>query len=262
MLAELETIDLFNKEQGSGTELMLLHGLGLSHSIWLPLAGHCSHSVRSIIPDLRGHGFSDSPGGIYTMGAMADDVKRLLDKLRIEKILLAGHSMGGYVALAFAKKHPELLNGLILVTTNADEDPPDKKQARVSLSKEIEQRGSVALADSLASRLTDDPTLISKMHDLISRNMPKGLIGASLGMAERKDMHQTLRSLTCPILIIAGERDKITTLETTKDLLSACQCGELAVIPNAGHITMLEEPGVMSKIILTFMMKNKLSGIR
>ena len=150
-----EAIDLAYSEQGSGLALVLLHGLGLDHSIWKSIARNCAPSARIIMPDLRGHGLSGTPEGIYTMDAMATDVKRLLDRIKIEKIVLAGHSMGGYVALAFAKEYPDLLNGLILVTTNADEDPPDKRQARILLTAEIEKEGAVAMADSLAYRLTD-----------------------------------------------------------------------------------------------------------
>ena len=257
-----EVTSLNYYEQGSGPVLVLLHGLGLDRRIWLPIAQTCSSYMRIIIPDLRGHGLSDSPEGIYTMNDMAMDLNQLLDKLSIERIVLAGHSMGGYVALAFAHKHPEFLEGLILVTTNADDDPPEKRESRVQLAKEIELKGSIAMADSLANRLTNDPILISKMHDLIRRTTPKGLIGSSLGMAGRKDMHQTLRRLVCPILIIAGERDKITSLGTSQDLLNTCQSGEMVIIPNAGHLPMMEEPDLMSKALLTFLRAKNLLGSR
>jgi len=152
-----EAIDLAYSEQGSGPALVLLHGLGLDHTIWMSIARNCSSYAKVIMPDLRGHGLSGAPEGIYTMDMMAADIKRLMDRIRIEKIVLAGHSMGGYVALAFAQEYPDLLNGLILVTTNADEDPPDKRQARILLATEIEKQGSGVMADSLANRLTDDP---------------------------------------------------------------------------------------------------------
>lgn len=248
-----ETIDLAYSEQGSGPALVLLHGLGLDHTIWMPIARNCSTYARIIMPDLRGHGLSGAPDGIYTMDAMAADIKRLLERIRIEKIVLAGHSMGGYVALAFAQEYPDLLNGLILVTTNADEDPPEKRQARILLATEIEKQGSVAMADSLANRLTDDPILISKMHFLINRTTPKGLMGASLGMAARKDMHAVLMSLSCPSFIIAGENDRITSLITAEKLVETCQKGKLVIIPNAGHLPMMEEPDAMTDAILSFL---------
>jgi pimeloyl-ACP methyl ester carboxylesterase len=253
-----EAIDLAYSEQGSGPALVLLHGLGLDHTIWMSIARNCSSYAKVIMPDLRGHGLSGAPEGIYTMDMMAADIKRLMDRIRIEKIVLAGHSMGGYVALAFAQEYPDLLNGLILVTTNADEDPPDKRQARILLATEIEKQGSGVMADSLANRLTDDPILISKMHFLINRTTPKGLIGASLGMAERKDMHEVLRSLTCPSLIIAGENDRITSLSTAEKLVETCQKGKLVIMPNAGHLPMMEEPEVMTIAILGFMRVNSL----
>ena len=253
-----EAIDLAYSEQGSGPALVLLHGLGLDHTIWMSIARNCSSYAKVIMPDLRGHGLSGAPEGIYTMDMMAADIKRLMDRIRIEKIVLAGHSMGGYVALAFAQLYPDLLNGLILVTTNADEDPPDKRQARILLATEIEKQGSGVMADSLANRLTDDPILISKMHFLINRTTPKGLIGASLGMAERKDMHEVLRSLTCPSLIIAGENDRITSLSTAEKLVETCQKGKLVIMPNAGHLPMMEEPEVMTIAILGFMRVNSL----
>ncbi len=111
---------------------MLIHGFPLDHTSWNEVATLLENDFDLILPDLRGFGQSTTVETPYTMSDMADDLAGLLDHLGIEKVALAGHSMGGYVALAFAKKYPQRVSGLGLVASQAAADSPERKAATLS----------------------------------------------------------------------------------------------------------------------------------
>lgn len=250
-----EVIQINYEETGKGIFLVLLHGLGLNHTTWLPVAEVCSHAARVIMPDLRGHGSSFAPEGVYPMETMANDVKFLIDRLELDEIILGGHSMGGYVSLAFAEMFPERVKGLILISTNADADPPEKRDGRYLLAQKMRTEGSMALADTLAPKLTEDPLLVEKMRRMIAMPDARGLIGASLGIAERPDRKMMLSQLNCPILVIAGEDDKLTPLSAEKGICTASQNANLIILPGAGHLPMLEQPTLVAQTICEFIIQ-------
>src|SRR5512144_1307135 len=120
-------VNLAYEEHGEGTPVILTHGFPLNRSIWYPVVPKLSEKVHLILPDLRGHGQSPVPEGVYSMRLLAEDLRALMDQLNIEKVVLAGHSMGGYVSLAFARAYPGRLAGLALVATQAAADSPERR---------------------------------------------------------------------------------------------------------------------------------------
>ncbi len=130
MKIQLKQIAMEVETLGTGKPIVLLHGLGLNHSIWQNIAGLYKEQAQFILPDLRGHGGSELGAADGTIEQYADDIVELIDKLGLEKVVLGGHSMGGYVALALAEKYPERLAGLVMIATNAGEDSlPEKRSA-------------------------------------------------------------------------------------------------------------------------------------
>ena len=123
---EFQPVDLFYNEQGQGTPVILLHGFPFNHTIWQPVMPLLAEHARLIMPDLRGFGQSPVTDGVYSMRLMAEDVVALMDKLGLEKAVLVGHSMGGYISLAFAQAYPNRLLGLGLVATQDSSDLPEK----------------------------------------------------------------------------------------------------------------------------------------
>ena len=138
---------LFYIEKGQGKPLVCLHAYALDHTIWLRMADELRTSVKLILPDLRGHGRSPSPEGKYSMRTMAEDVLRLMDDQNLECAYIAGHSMGGYVALALAEHYPDRLSGLALVASHSFQDLPEKKKSRI---EDIERVRQSTVADVLA----------------------------------------------------------------------------------------------------------------
>lgn len=235
---------------GVGKPLILLHGHGLNHEIWYPMAEILSKNFTLILPDLRGHGQSTLPSPISQMDSMAEDVARLMDELQIEKIFLGGHSLGGYVALAFADHFPDRLLGLALITTNANADTPEKIQDRLDTVEKIKHFGSKVVADTLSPRLSNDQSIIQSSYELILASNPDGLSAAALGMAGRPDRLVVLKDLTCPILVIAGSEDKITPISSSQLMASASPFAHLEEISGAGHMPMLECPQTLASILI------------
>ena len=227
--------------------IVLIHGLGLDRTIWHPLvSGHLS-DFEVIMPDMLGHGESDAPQGPYPMSLMAENLAELLETLDISKAIVCGHSMGGYVALAFASQFPQMLAGLGLITTNAYADSEEKRTGRYDLIKKIKEQGAIALAESLAPKLSRDPVVIKKSHQLISKTKPMGLIGALEGMALRPDRTAFLPEVDVPAIVAAGEDDQITNYDEAQLMAEALPQGQFLGLPNVGHMPMLEDPAALGE---------------
>ncbi len=127
---------------GPGPVVVLLHGFPLDRSIWSHQRSSLGSIYRLILPDLRGHGTSAAPDGVYTVDEMADDVLELLDALQItEPVVIGGLSMGGYLALSIADRHPERLKALMLLNTRSSADTPEGVRVRTELAQQVEASG-------------------------------------------------------------------------------------------------------------------------
>ncbi len=239
---ELKTVELRYKETGQGVPLVLLHGFPLDHTIWAPILPHLESSIRVIMPDLRGYGQSPDGEEIHSMRLLAADVAALLDRLGLEKVILCGHSMGGYVALSFAHAYPTRLLGLGLVASQADADTPERRQARLITAREIRSRGIKYIADGMPSKLTADPELQQKLHDIILAGKPQALIASLKGMAERPDANPWLTSIKVPAVMIIGGQDQLISKERAASFTRMISKSWLLEIPQAGHMPMMEAP--------------------
>lgn len=227
--------------------IVLMHGFGLDRSIWRDLATKYLADQQVILPDLRGHGESDAPVGPYHMSQLAEDLVYLLDAREVERAVVCGHSMGGYVALAFAAQFAERLLGLGLITTNAGSDSEEKRAGRYALIEEVRERGSIAVAENLAPRLSRSQAVIDASFTLIDQTEPLGLIGAMGGMAERPERTGLLSQINVPALVVAGEDDRITDFKTAKAMADALMKGEFLGIPDVGHMPMWEAPDILGR---------------
>lgn len=234
----------------SGMPMVLIHGFGLNRKIWMPVVSAYLRNQMVILPDVRGHGESEALKGPYPMDLLAEDTVNLLAFLGIEKAVVCGHSMGGYITLAFAKAYPQRLAGMGLITTRAEADTEEGRAGRYKLIEAVYKRGSLPLAESLAPRLTKDKTLALEMRALLAETSPAGIIGALEGMAERPDCTNFLRKIAQPALVVAGGEDQIIDMENAKLMAEALPDGDFLPIPQAGHLPMLETPAELGKGLL------------
>lgn len=244
-------IRLHYVQAGQGVPLLLVHGYPLDHALWQPQIDALADAqvARVIAPDLRGFGQSDAPEGVYTMDMHADDLRELLDTLQIRQAVLCGLSMGGYIALAFWRKYAARVRALILVDTRAGADTPAARQARLDMVEQVKQRGSIPAAEAMLPRLLagsthqSRPDLVESVRAMMLRQRPVGIVGAQLGMAQRPDSTPTLPTITVPTLAIFGAQDVITPADAEgRSLADAIPGAKLVIIPNAGHLSNLEQP--------------------
>lgn len=244
-------------DEGKGLPIVLLHGFCGSSSYWSEAAPLLARSYRVIAPDLRGHGASFAPEGPYTIEEMADDIAALLDHLRVERAVPFGHSLGGYIALAFAERHPGRLRGLSLVHSTAYPDGEQAKENRLKAVQTIRTDGIGAFVDGLVPKLFA-PEHVDSMADRVLRakeigyaTPPQGAAGASLAMRERPDRNRVLAELELPILLVAGERDQIVPPERTFTVDGPNVSH--ATIPGAGHMSMMEAPEALVSVMTAYL---------
>jgi 3-oxoadipate enol-lactonase len=253
-----DTVTLHYSEVGQGTPLVLLHGFPLSSAIWHEQQQELSDNFRVITPDLRGHGRSPAPAGVYEMELLARDVLALLDSLLVKKAVIMGHSMGGYVALAAWKLAPERFLALGLIASQAGADTEEARQGRFKMAEKVAADGSKVVAEAMLFKLfsPDLPggsPIINQVGQMILNTPTAGIIGALKGMAGRADSGPLLPKLNMPVLILAGDKDQIIPLEKTKAMATAVATAALRTIANAGHMPMLEQPQATTTAVRDFL---------
>ncbi len=251
-------VTLAVEARGDGPALLLIHGFPLDRSLW-------AHQVatltgwRRITPDLRGCGFSDAPEQGYSMAAYAGDLARLLDRLRIERAVVAGLSMGGYVAFELLRRHRERVMGLILVDTRADADTADGRKGRDAMIDLARRQGASAVAERLLPRLLGrttqrtQPQVVEQVREMAGRLPVPGIVGALAAMRDRPDSTPQLAAIDVPTLVVVGEEDEITPPAAARAMTSAIPAAVMTTIPAAGHLAPLEAPTAVSRVIAEFL---------
>src|SRR5579884_2341889 len=198
-------------DAGEGQPVVLLHAFPLSHAMWRPQVEALRSDYRVIEPNLRGFGGSDPFQGAPSIEAMADDVRTLVDALALqEPVVLGGLSMGGYVALAFARKYPERLRGLILADTRAESDTPEAKANRNASIELVKAQGVGPLVEQLIPKLLGEqtrqqrPSVVDEVRRIGQAQSVPGVVGALAAMRDRPDAGAWLGRIAVPTLVIVG----------------------------------------------------------
>jgi len=238
----LNGIELAYERFGKGAPLVLIHGYPLDHSIWKEVVPMLEDDFDLILPDLRGFGESTTIAEPYSMADIASDIASLLDALGIEKATLAGHSMGGYAALAFAKVFPERLSGLALVSSQAAGDPPERKEARYRTAADVMEKGVQLVADAMTDKLSPSQHVRDVIRPLMEKQGVAGVIGALKAMAEREDLTSFIASFKQPLLLLHGDADELISVERAREIKTLLPSSQLVELLGAGHMPMLEMP--------------------
>ncbi len=247
------------EEHGTGKPVVLLHAFPLSRNMWKPQIGalvnaHC----RVILPDFRGFGETPLTGETTAMEELAGDVNELLDALKIEKAIIGGLSMGGYVTFNFYRLYPEKFGALVLADTTSLADTDEKREGRFKLIKETESHGMEAVIDGMLPNLTSDdtksnnPQLIKHFEDVFRKTDPLAVMAALRGMAARKDHTGILKNITVPTLLIFGENDKVTNLEAAGNLDAHISGSKLVIIEKSGHYSNAEATAEFNRVLVDF----------
>jgi pimeloyl-ACP methyl ester carboxylesterase len=238
--ARIGEIDLAYLRRGKGTPLVLLHGYPLDHSIWDKIIPLLEAKFDVVAPDLRGFGASSPVQAVFGMDELATDIRLLLDHLGIQNAVITGHSMGGYVALAFARLHPERLLGLGLVSTQVLADTPDRKEGRYKLAAEVEQKGPAVVVDSMVAKFSSNVAVQGDARRVMERQTSAGIIGALKAMAERQDSTATVTDLGLSVVVVHGTGDALIPVERARELVASAPRAKLVELAGIGHMPMLE----------------------
>jgi pimeloyl-ACP methyl ester carboxylesterase len=248
MKTEVNGVTIAYEDQGTGPPIVFLHAFPLNRTMWAPQEAVLSRRFRTISIDLRGLGESDAPSWRYSMEQYARDVRGVLACLGIEKALFVGLSMGGYLAFALYRLYPEMMLGLVLADTRAEADTPEQVHWRFALAQRTAAIGSAAvIAEMLpkllaSTRYDRDPDFVGRVKVMLTAAPVPGIIGALMALAERPDSTNLLPAITIPTLIIVGADDVLTTTADAERMATGIAGAELVVIPDAGHLSNLEQP--------------------
>jgi pimeloyl-ACP methyl ester carboxylesterase len=258
MIAEIAGQDLSYRDEGWGRAILFLHAFPLGLGMWDAQARGLGASCRVVRFDDRGFGGSPPKQGPLTMDAIADDAAALMDHLAIERAVLWGCSMGGYAALAFARRHASRLLALVLQDTRAGADTEEARQNRGALAERVLAKGPVAASDAFLGNLLgettkrENPALLESVRTLILKNPATGIANALAGLGAREDSSRTLGEIRVPTLVLCGDEDVLTPPRESEALARAIAGSRLEIVPRAGHLSNMEQPDQVTRLAATF----------
>ncbi len=245
-------------DEGKGTAVVLLHGFLENKTMWDKYLPILSKNHRVITVDLLGHGETDCLGYVHVMEDQADMVYAILISLRIRKIVLVGHSLGGYVALAFAEIYPDYIKGLFLLNSTARADSPERKTNRDRAITAVKQNYTNFVRMSIANLFSEDnrerlAKEIEKVKVQALKTPLQGIVASLEGMKIRKDREVLLHFAPYPIQLVLGKKDGVLNYEESIDQIEGTKV-ELTTFPD-GHMSHIENEAELKKVLVDFLKK-------
>lgn len=244
------------RQSAPATAFVLLHGFPLDRRMWDGVTEALSVGIPVLAPDLPGLGTAPVPDdGAPTLDRSADDVAAAVRAAGHERVLVAGLSMGGYVALALAERHPSLVAGLALVDTKSTADDGTARANRLRVADEVESAGSVdavlGMVGSLLGTVSvvERPGLPDEVAGWIGEQSPAGVAWSQRAMAARPDRTAVLSALDVPVVVVLGEEDTVTPIAAAQHMVDAATDVELVTVPGAGHLSAVEAPGAVAEAL-------------
>lgn len=254
--AHVNGTELNYRDSGTSKDVvLLLHAFPLHSGMWSRLSAALEKRHRVIAPDYRGLGKSGLPPEASTMELIAQDVRALMQHLRVERAAVAGLSMGGYVAFELYRQAPGLFRGLALCDTRAGADTEEGKAGREKFARTALEKGLSWVADEMIPKLLrpqPDPAAVKEVRGLVAGGTPAGVAAAQRGMARRSDSTPTLATITCPTLVVVGEEDTLTPPAEAERMAAGVKGAKLVKIPNAGHLPCIENPDAFNRALSEF----------
>jgi pimeloyl-ACP methyl ester carboxylesterase len=261
MRGAVSDIEMHWRESGRGEAVLFIHGFPFHSGLWADQIEQLPERWRFLAPDLRGFGESQAGvgDGPLEMDLFADDLAAFLDAQEIERAVICGSSMGGYIAFALWRWHPTRVRALVLSNTRAAGDTEEGKAGRRALAERVEREGSSAAAAALLPNLLaestrrDRPEVEARVREMIEGTPPRTIVQALQGMADRPDSTELLPTIDVPTLLVAGAEDTITPPSDLEFLSRAIPGARLQVIPGVGHLSNLEAPAAFNLALVHFL---------
>lgn len=260
MNCTVNDINIAYDEMGTGPAVLLIHGFPLNRQMWQPqLRALADAGYRVIAPDLRGFGASDAPAAPYSMDLLADDMIALMDALEIDKAVVGGMSMGGYILMNLLERYPERVRAACFIATRSNADDEAGRERRKAMAAEAERLGANPIIKIFAELLfaaetaQESPALIARVTAWMRETCPQGLAGGLLAMRDRKDYTALLPTFRHPSLVIAGAEDRAAPAETAETLIHGLAGCRSRVIEKAGHMVNMEQPDIFNETMISFL---------
>lgn len=261
MISLLNHIEIGYEDTGRGSPaLLFIHGFPHDRTLWAPQLQGLAVQARCLAPDLRGFG-ETTAAAPYSMDQYADDLVGLLDMLHIDRAIVAGLSMGGYVAFAFWRRHPHRVRALMLCNTRPGADTDEGREKRRKLIATAREQGMSAVADAQVTGMlgkttrSNRPEITNSVHRMLASQPVEGVAGALEAMMNRPDSTPTLATIDVPTLIVAGDEDAIIPMTEAKGMQAAIRGSTLEVITGTGHLSNLERPAAFNHVVSEFLAK-------
>ncbi|HEX8353324.1 MAG TPA: alpha/beta fold hydrolase [Pyrinomonadaceae bacterium] len=252
-------IEMAYDDVGSGAAaVVLLHGFPFDRSMWREQTQALGGASRVIAPDLRGMGETPSGDGALTMGEMAEDVAALLDALNVERVVVGGLSMGGYVAFEFFSRFRERVRGLVLADTRPQADTDEARHTREETAQRALRDGLEPIADSMLPKLLSastregKPDVVGRVRAMMLGTRPEGAAAALRAMAVRRDQTGLLTEVDVPTLIVVGGEDSITPPSDAEAMGAKIRGSRLVRIEGAAHLSNVERPEEFNRALVEF----------
>jgi pimeloyl-ACP methyl ester carboxylesterase len=253
-----EMTELFVSERGAGVPLVLIHGFPFNHQVWNNFAEKLSRRFRVITIDLPGFGKSSILPAPFSIDDVAKHIVARLKERKIKDFFLAGHSLGGYVALSIANNDPLSLQGLVLFHSTAFADSQEKKQSRDKVLDFIATNGVQAFTSNFITPLFSNPQhpAVSEVKLIAVQSAENAVKGYTVAMRDRPDTTGVLKAFPKPVLFLAGEKDPGIPVESIHKQASLCPDAETHILPGVAHMGMFEDEKNTLSIISSFIEKN------
>ncbi|MBI4546766.1 MAG: alpha/beta fold hydrolase [Ignavibacteriae bacterium] len=245
----------------TGLPVVFIHGFPFGKEMWKPQVNALKRDYYVIAYDVRGHGSSEVGDGQYSIEYFVDDFIALLDHSKISRAVVAGLSMGGYIALRAMERHPDRFRALVLCDTRSEADNNEGKIKRAAQAKSVKADGMKTFTDLFLKNIfyektfKDNPHAVEMIRTSIEKTSPLAVAGTLLALAARTDTTSSLYTINVPTLILVGQHDALTPPSASHAMKEKIPNAELHIISNAAHISNLENVEEFNAYLLSFLKK-------
>ena len=246
-----------NKNQS----IIFVHGFPYDYTMWQNQIDTLKEKYFCVAYDVRGLGQSDIGDGQYTMEMYVDDLFAVIEKLKLNKSILCGLSLGGYIAFRAVEKSQKTFGGVIFCDTRSEGDDNAGRLKRSGNISQINKEGVISFTDPFIMNCfsdetqRDNPKLIADTIEKAHKNNPVGVKGAIIAIMSRTDTTEFLPNIEIPAMVLCGSFDKLTPPPVMRSIAEKIPGSEIAIIPHAGHMSPLENPSCVNDLIAGFMKK-------
>ncbi len=255
-----DNIAIYQEGNQINKSILFIHGFPYDHKMWDKQVGEFKSSYYCVTYDVRGLGNSPAGDGQFTMESFVDDVESIIDELALDRPVLCGLSMGGYIALRAVERMENKFGGLILCDTKSEPDNNEGKLKRAAGIKKINELGVKDFVEEFVPNCFSGNSVnnLKEYNETLGRSLnsdPAGVKGCLLAMIGRTDTTQYLSKIKLPSLVICGEEDKLTPPEHMENLASSIRDSQFVLVPDAAHMTPIENPAFVNRVIKKFLEK-------